>query len=194
MDTITRRIASLALAMSVSGLVGCSDPAEPATPAADSTPTESTDTAPASFESVVTAVEDRVEVYDGIATGVIALVRVGEQTEVVTGGLADVKADQATEPGLTFPIASVTKPMTATLVMQLVEEGLLELDDPVQQWLPELRSIRAPVTVEHLLSHRSGLRENTNAEIRRVGSGTPELLEASAGLGPDSEPGAEGLT
>ena len=193
-DTLPRGLGSLARALAVGGPVGCSEPADPVPPAAESSPADvPTTAAPVSFGEVVAAVEDRVEVYDGIATGVITLVRVGSRTEVVTSGLADVEADKATEPGLTFPIASVTKPMTATLVMQLVEEGLLHLDDPVQEWLPELRAIGAPVTVENLLSHRSGLRENTNGEIRRVGFGTPELLKASAGHGLDSEPGAEGL-
>lgn len=96
------------------------------------------------------------------------------------------------DPGLTFPIASITKPMTATVVMQLVAEGLLALADPVEEWLPELRAIRAPITVEQLLSHRSGLPDSSNADIRRVGFGTPALLEASAGHGLDFTPGSEG--
>lgn len=193
-DTLTRRVVSLAVALAVTGLAGCSDPARPKPPAADnaSAPPESTAVAPASIDSVVAAVEDRVAVYDGIATGVIVLVRVGDRTEVVTGGRANVRDDLATGPHQTFPIASITKPMTATVIMQLVAEGLLKLDDPVQEWLPELRAIRTPITVEHLLSHRSGLPDSSNAEIRRIGFDTSALLEASAGHGLDFTPGTEG--
>ena len=82
----------------VSGLVGCSDAAEPGPAASAGTAADETSAPPASFASVVTAVEDRVAVYDGIATGVIALVRVGDETEVVTGGLADVDAERAMDP------------------------------------------------------------------------------------------------
>ena len=190
------RTATASLLLVATGLTACDPSAEstpPPDPAAPTSTARSSAPADASFDDVVVRVEDRVAVYDGIATGVIALVRVGDRTEVVTGGQADVKADQAMEPDLTVPIASITKPMTATLVMQLVEEGLIELDDPVQEWLPELRAISPPVTVENLLSHRSGLRESSNPEIRRVGFGTSELLEASAAHGLDSKPGVEGL-
>ena len=60
-----------------------------------------------------------------------------------------------------FRIASTTKPLTATLIMCLLQDGLIKLDDPVIAHIPELR-LSSPgaaeqVTVRHLLSHRSGL-------------------------------------
>ncbi|QFG68451.1 serine hydrolase [Ornithinimicrobium pratense] len=60
-----------------------------------------------------------------------------------------------------FQIGSITKVWTATLVMQLVEEGLLDLDAPVRDVLPELRladeDVAARVTLRHLLTHTSGI-------------------------------------
>lgn len=67
---------------------------------------------------------------------------------------------QATRDAL-FQIGSITKPMTATMVMQLNEEGKLDLDDPILQYLPSLRNadmLRLKrVTIRHLLAHLSGI-------------------------------------
>jgi D-alanyl-D-alanine carboxypeptidase len=57
-----------------------------------------------------------------------------------------------------FPIASITKLFTSIVVLQLHEEGKLQLDDPIQKWFPELEiPTTHPVTVHHLLLHISGL-------------------------------------
>ena len=60
-----------------------------------------------------------------------------------------------------FQIGSIGKVWTATVVMQLVDEGLLELDAPVSEVLPELRlsdpDVTKSVTVRHLLTHTSGI-------------------------------------
>jgi CubicO group peptidase (beta-lactamase class C family) len=56
-----------------------------------------------------------------------------------------------------FGVASLTKPITATLVMQLVEEGLLGLNRPAKDYLPEMSGEGADdVLVHHLLTHTSG--------------------------------------
>jgi beta-lactamase class C len=66
-----------------------------------------------------------------------------------------------------FLLASITKPMTAAVVMSLVQAGRLGLDDPVRRHLPEFAS---PLpTVRHLLCHTSGLPDMLpdNLELRR---------------------------
>jgi len=64
---------------------------------------------------------------------------------------------QAT-PDTIFLLASITKPMTAAVIMRLVEEGRLTLDDPVAKHLPELTGGDRPsITIRHLLNHTSGL-------------------------------------
>jgi len=56
-------------------------------------------------------------------------------------------------------MASVTKTMSATLMMMLVDRGLVDLDAPIERYLPELRSVHAaqPITIRHLYTHTSGL-------------------------------------
>ena len=73
-----------------------------------------------------------------------------------------------------FAIASVTKTFTATIVLQLVEEGRVELDAAVNDYLPEV-SLARGVSVRQLLSHTSGIadllapmRDRLNAEPSRV--------------------------
>ncbi len=60
-----------------------------------------------------------------------------------------------------FQIGSITKPMTTTLIMQLVDEGKIDLDAPVVEYLPEFRvadlDVSRTVTIRHFLSHQSGI-------------------------------------
>lgn len=60
-----------------------------------------------------------------------------------------------------FQIGSITKIFTTTLIMQLVDDGLLELDAPIARYLPEFRiadaQVQRTVTTRHLLSHTSGI-------------------------------------
>ncbi|HZS88944.1 MAG TPA: serine hydrolase domain-containing protein [Chloroflexota bacterium] len=59
-----------------------------------------------------------------------------------------------------FPLASISKPITATAVMILVEDGLLGLNRPVREYLPEfVGEGKDAVMVHHLLTHTSGLRD-----------------------------------
>src|SRR5215470_17434571 len=67
--------------------------------------------------------------------------------------------------GTIYPLSSLTKPITATAAMLLVEDGLLGLQQPVAEYLPEFRGEgKQEVRVYHLLTHTSGLRdEDVNA-------------------------------
>jgi CubicO group peptidase (beta-lactamase class C family) len=70
------------------------------------------------------------------------------------------EAEQPVTPETIFHMASVTKPFVGTAVMQLVEQGRVDLDSPVTKYLPyfELKDDRfASITVRHLLTHTSGM-------------------------------------
>jgi len=55
-------------------------------------------------------------------------------------------------------VASITKPMTAIAIMQLYEQGKINLDDPIQTYLPEFpQNTQKQITVRHLLNHTSGI-------------------------------------
>lgn len=95
----------------------------------------------------------------GIAPGVVVVLRRGDDTDVLTAGAADTATGAPMTSRHRFHVASMTKPMVATVVVQLVQEGSLTLDDTVEQWLPGLLRAGDRITVEQLLSHTSGLAE-----------------------------------
>jgi CubicO group peptidase (beta-lactamase class C family) len=77
-------------------------------------------------------------------------------------GFADAAGGRASGPDVLYRIASITKTFTGTAVMQLRDAGLLDLDDPVVKWIPELSDSASPagigaVTIRRVLSHESGL-------------------------------------
>ena len=74
-------------------------------------------------------------------------------------GFADVKAGVRVSPETLFEIGSISKSFVAMAVLQLAEEGKLDLHKPVTSYLPWLKieSKYAPFTTHHLLSHTSGL-------------------------------------
>jgi CubicO group peptidase (beta-lactamase class C family) len=79
-------------------------------------------------------------------------------------GLADAATGRPITEETVFRIASITKTFTAIAVMQLVEQGLVDLDAPANSYLRTLRLVPAdpshrPATVRHLLSHSAGLGE-----------------------------------
>lgn len=93
-----------------------------------------------------------------------------------------------------FLVASITKPMTATAVMQRVEAGDVGLDDPVAEYLPAFTGEgRERVTVRHLLTHTSGLpnmlADNEALRRRNEPNATfvDRTLEASLRFDPGTE-------
>lgn len=78
---------------------------------------------------------------------------------VRTYGHSDVKTGAAVSPGHLFEIGSITKSFTAIALLQMREEGKLDLHRSVREYLPWLRieSAYAPITPHHLLTHTSGL-------------------------------------
>jgi len=77
-------------------------------------------------------------------------------------GMADLAGARAITPATVLESGSVAKQFTATAVMLLVADGKLALDADVRTWLPELPVYDRPITVRHLLTHTSGLREWSN--------------------------------
>jgi CubicO group peptidase (beta-lactamase class C family) len=87
-----------------------------------------------------------------------------------TVGKADIAADKPMETDTMFWIASMTKPIAASAVLMLQDEGKLSVDDPVAKYLPELANLKttdgrpAALTLKHLLTHTSGMGEATPEE------------------------------
>jgi CubicO group peptidase (beta-lactamase class C family) len=113
------------------------------------------------------------QVDSGRVPGYVAAVRIGGRTGTRTGGRTALEpGSPPMRPDTLFRIASVTKPMGAALTLSLVQDGVLDLDDPIGRWLPEMAAPRVlrspsgplhdtvaaqrPVTVRHLLAATSG--------------------------------------
>jgi CubicO group peptidase (beta-lactamase class C family) len=110
-------------------------------------------------------------VRNGALPGAVGLVARGDRAEAAAVGSASVGGAPMTRESI-FRIASITKPITAASVMMLVEDGRIALDDPVDEWLPELAKpsvVRTPasevddvvpaarpITVFDLLTSRAG--------------------------------------
>jgi CubicO group peptidase (beta-lactamase class C family) len=93
-----------------------------------------------------------------------------------------------------FPVASISKPITATAVMCLVEGGLVGLHRAVQGYVPEFAGPdREQITVEQLLTHTSGLRDEhiEQFDVPRSGiSAVTAYLDAAYTMPVRSEPGS----
>jgi D-alanyl-D-alanine carboxypeptidase len=98
---------------------------------------------------------------DGIvaagAVGALAEVRDGPGVWRGTSGVAELGTTREVPVRGRFRAGSVTKTFLATVVLQLVGEGRLRLDDPVEAWLPGVVPDGDRITVRHLLNHTSGL-------------------------------------
>lgn len=77
-------------------------------------------------------------------------------------GVAELGTQNPVDPAGSFRIGSVTKTFTATVVLQLIGEGVLSLDDKIDRWLPGLVPGGDGITLLHLLNHTSGLCNYTN--------------------------------
>ena len=92
----------------------------------------------------------------GCAVGV----SVGGKPELMKAyGMADLEHDVPNTPDTVFESGSVAKQFTAMAIMLLVEDGRLSLDDLVRKHIPEVPDYGVPLTIRHMLTHTSGLRD-----------------------------------
>jgi CubicO group peptidase (beta-lactamase class C family) len=138
----------------------------------------------------------------GLALGVV---RDGRLAYFYGHGFADIATHRPVTEDTVFRIASVTKTVTAIAVMQLWEQGLIDLDAPANDYLRAYNLVPAranfgPATVRHLLTHTAGIRELLHpsglfrmrdlGETVRAGRPVPSLAAFYRGsLRIDAEPG-----
>ncbi len=137
----------------------------------------------------------------GLAVGVV---RNGRLEFFHGHGVADIPSNTPITEDTVFRIASITKTFTAIAVMQLWEQGLVDLDAPANDYLRAYRLIPAkasfrPATVRHLLTHTAGLPQVLHpsrvlmpmyGEIFKLGQPLPTLAEYyRGGLRLVAEPG-----
>ena len=123
--------------------------------------------------SSLTAIMNRAVEQQKVAGCSFLVIRHGKTVFRKAVGYADIEAKQPFTTEALCPIASVSKPFLASVLMVLAEQGKLQLDDPVEKHLPEFQGVKVvgsqspakPMTVRHLLSHTGGFWGNKG--IRR---------------------------
>jgi CubicO group peptidase (beta-lactamase class C family) len=137
------------------------------------------------FDAAVRAIVSRRPAV-GLALGVL----VGGRLELFHGhGLADIASKTPVTEGTVFRIGSVTKLFTAIAVMQLAEQGRVDLDVPAKEYLRAYRLVEngfRPPTVRHLLTHTAGIPDMRHAsDLLHAGltpdDGRPPLLSVPVG-------------
>jgi len=110
-------------------------------------------------------------------------------------GYADLEADRPVDPRQTlFPVGSVAKPVTWLAVMQLVEQALVDLDRPANEYLPAGVQIPEqfdqPITVENLMTHSAGFEDRIIGIFARdpMDLPSPESYFAEFGFPKQVEP------
>lgn len=127
--------------------------------------------------------------------GVSAAVFANGEIRTAAAGLVNVSSGVTMTPETVMHIGSITKIFNTTLLMQMVDDGLVELDAPVSTYLPELRLADpdhlARITVGMLVNHTSGI----DGEMVPEQGHDEEIIEKAiprfAGMGKIHEPGAD---
>ncbi len=131
----------------------------------------------------------------GVALGILRL-RPGRPDEVVQAayGVLNIGTGVETTTDSLFQIGSISKVWTSTVVMQLVDEGLLDLDAPIAEVLPDLRlsdpDVAKRVTMRHLLTHTSGIDGDIFTDTGRGDDALEKYVAELAGVAQNHPLGA----
>lgn len=133
--------------------------------------------------------EIRSWVESAASTGFRGAVLAAKDGKVVAAfgvGHADLEGKVAVDSNTLFEIASVTKQFTAAAVMHLVQDGKVELEEPIGTYLPGIPKDCRAITVRHLLQHTSGIpRSNSQGAGDDLAAVLPLFFQG----GPKHKPG-----
>ncbi|HUU06488.1 MAG TPA: serine hydrolase [Patescibacteria group bacterium] len=105
------------------------------------------------------------EIYKPGEPGAAVIVRRDGRTIFRRGyGMSDLELGVKVEPDMVFRLGSITKQFTAVAVLVLAQQGKLSLRDEIGKYLPAFPIGDKKVTIEHLLTHTSGIKSYTNME------------------------------
>jgi CubicO group peptidase (beta-lactamase class C family) len=114
---------------------------------------------------LLTAEYDRMlsEKFKPGETGCAALVAMnGKIIYRKAFGMANLELNVPMQPDMVFRIGSITKQFTAVAILQLMEQGKLSLQDEITKYIPDYPTHGYKITIEHLLTHTSGIKSYTN--------------------------------
>ncbi|MFD7437333.1 serine hydrolase domain-containing protein [Streptomyces sp. NPDC059861] len=149
--------------------------------------------------SVTSVLKVQKQAISAGAPGALTRIDTGNSSYRISSGQADTAARTAMDADRRFRVGSVSKSFTTVVLMQLVDEGRVDLDASANSYLPKaLPDDR--ITVRHLLSHRSGLWDYTNdmfyytlpgfESVRNKVFTYQELIDLSTAHKVNNEPGA----
>jgi D-alanyl-D-alanine carboxypeptidase len=92
-----------------------------------------------------------------IPGAVVLITKDDKQVKKSAYGLADIELDVKMTPDMVFETGSIGKTFTATVIMQLWEQGKIKLDDPVSKYVDGTPDSWSQITIANLLSHTTGL-------------------------------------
>lgn len=139
----------------------------------------------AALAPVVRAIDEKMAQYvaNGRASGVVTLVaKGGKVVHLGAVGQADIARGTAIRADAIFRIASMTKPITATAMLILQDEGKLSVSDPVSKYIPQFKDVamktgppKRPLTIRDLMTHTSGV--SLRRGVKGAGGGEATLAE-----------------
>ena len=122
----------------------------------------------------------------------LAVVRNGEPVKIQGYGLANIELEVPVTADTVFQTGSVGKQFTAAGILLLAEEGKLKLDDPLALHIPSAPAAWHRITVRHLLTHTSGLKDYGEDEVDfRKDYTELELLKMAWDIPLEFEPGSQ---
>lgn len=90
---------------------------------------------------------------------VLGVFRDGHVVSLYASGVADVASGRVLDERTLFYVASISKQFTVLALAKLVEQGKIALEEDVRNWIPELPTYAAPIRIEMLVHHTSGVRD-----------------------------------
>ncbi|MBZ0300074.1 MAG: beta-lactamase family protein [Anaerolineae bacterium] len=121
----------------------------------------------------------------GLPPGMVVWIDVPDYRFAGASGFADLMHDIPMPPEGAFRIGSITKMFTATVILQLAEDGVLNLDDPLARWLPEVAD-QLPygdqITLRHLLTHTSGVFNIVESDFYYADLFTEAVIDEDTGI------------
>nr|HMU05479.1 serine hydrolase domain-containing protein [Saprospiraceae bacterium] len=122
------------------------------------------------------------EKFKSNETGATALIsKKGQIIYKKAFGMANLELNVPMQTENVFRIGSISKQFTAIAILQLMEQGKLSLQDDITKFIPDYPTHGHKITVEHLLTHTSGIKSYTNmiefGPISRLDKKPEELIQ-----------------
>ena len=151
-------------------------------------------TSPDTVAQVITIAE--AEIKEQQVPGLALVIMKGDEVLLARGfGQEDVAREDRVTENTTFALGSIAKQFVAALILQLNQDGKLNVDDAVAQHLPDFTALPGELKIRHLLTHTSGVREEfVQADLRELfnkpGTTFAEYVDAARDAPCDWTPGS----